>query len=63
MDEGRGLTRITTKKNNDEIRTSDKFSVSDLKKFNNQLGDDVGKIDAQEEKGENRHERWYDRFI
>ena len=33
-----------------------------IKKINNQLGDDVGKIDVQEEKGENRHERGYDRF-
>ena len=32
------------------------------RKLNNQLGEDVGKIDAQEEKGENRHEKGYDRF-
>ena len=51
MDEGRGLTRITTTTNNDEIYVgSIKIPVSDLKKLNNQLGDDVGKIDIQEEK-------------
>ena len=33
-----------------------------LKKINNKLGDGVGKIDTQEEKGENRHGRRYDRF-
>ena len=33
-----------------------------LKKLNNQLGEDVRKIDMQEEKGENRHERGHDRF-
>ena len=33
-----------------------------INKFNNQLGEDAGKIDMQEEKGKNRHERGYDRF-
>ena len=33
---------------------------SPTKKINNQLGDDIGKIDGQEKKGGNRHERGYD---
>ena len=37
-------------------------SVLLLKKFNNKLGEDVDKIDIQEEEGENKHERGYDRL-
>ena len=33
-----------------------------LKKLNNQLGEDVRKIDMQEKEKENWHERGYDRF-
>ena len=34
--------------------------MAPIKKINNQPRDDIDKIDAQEEKGENRHERGYD---